>query len=80
MTTPFLSRMTYNTGYYVSYGVVFPTLFLVRIIPGAQTVVSGFVDGAAAARVYVGGLREPDAAQCQLTGENLTARPATVPA
>ena len=80
MTTPFLSRMTYSTGYYLSYGVVFPTLFLVRIIPGAQAVVSGFVDGAVAARAYVEDLREPDAAQSQLTVENQPARLATVPA
>jgi hypothetical protein len=80
MTTPFLSRLTYSTGYYLSYGVVFPTLFFLRAVPGAQAVVSGFVDGAAAARHYVGGLRELEAAQGPPASENLTARPATVQA
>ena len=80
MTTPFLSRMTYNTGYYVSYSVVFPTLLLVRIIPGAQAVVSGFVDGAVAARDYVEGLREPQATQWQPTTESQAVRSETVPA
>jgi len=74
MNTPFLSQMIYNTGYYLSYGVVFPPVFLARIIPGAQAVASGFVDGAAAARDYVEGLREPEAAQWPLTSENQTAR------
>jgi hypothetical protein len=56
---PFLSRIAYDSGYYLSYGVVFPTVFLVQIIPGARVLASGFVDGAAAARNYVDTLRQP---------------------
>ncbi len=37
--------------------VVFPTLFMIHIIPGGRSLVSGFVDGAAAANVYLQGLR-----------------------
>jgi hypothetical protein len=46
----FLSRLTYTTCYTVSYGVVFPTLLLVRALPKENAVVHGFVDGARAAR------------------------------
>ncbi|HVC98311.1 MAG TPA: hypothetical protein VND64_31870, partial [Pirellulales bacterium] len=41
----------------LSYGVVFPTLFIVHIIPGGRRLISGFVDGAAAANVYLKGFR-----------------------
>ena len=44
-----VSRLVYSSGYYVSYGVVFPTLFLTKIIPGGTLLVSGMSDGAAAA-------------------------------
>jgi hypothetical protein len=47
-----LTQFSYNTGYYVSYGVVYPTLLLVKIIPGARALLSGFVDGAAAANEH----------------------------
>ena len=80
MTTPSLSQLTYCTGYYLSYSVAFPTLFLIRIIPGAQAVVSGFMDGASAARDYVEGLRKPGASQRKPASEDQTARPAAVPA
>ncbi|HZW33268.1 MAG TPA: hypothetical protein VFF52_21300 [Isosphaeraceae bacterium] len=46
----FLSRLTYTTCYAVSYGVVFPTLLVVRAIPKDNAMVHGFVDGALAAR------------------------------
>jgi hypothetical protein len=54
---PRLSRVAYNCGYYLSYGIVFPPLFVVNIVPGGAALVSGFVDGAAAARDYVLGVR-----------------------
>jgi hypothetical protein len=53
----FLSRLAYNGGYYLSYGVVFPTLFVVNIVPGGTAMVSGIVDGAIAASDYVHGVR-----------------------
>jgi hypothetical protein len=46
----FLSRLTYTTCYAVSYGVVFPTLLVVRAVPKDNAVVHGLVDGALAAR------------------------------
>jgi hypothetical protein len=44
-----VSRGVYNGSYYVAFGVVFPTLFLCRVIPGGQALAAGIVDGAAAA-------------------------------
>ena len=46
----FLSRLTYTTCYAVSYGVVFPTLFVARVVPKDNAIVNGLVDGARAAR------------------------------
>ena len=56
-TKPSLSQFAYASGYYLSYGVVFPTLFIIHIIPGGRSLISGFVDGAAAADAYLKGLR-----------------------
>ena len=44
----FLSRFAYTTSYAVSYGVVFPTMLLVRSIPRDNPVFHGLQDGAAA--------------------------------
>jgi hypothetical protein len=44
-----LSRLIYNTCYAVSYGIVFPTVFVARSIPANNAAVHGFVDGAHAA-------------------------------
>jgi len=46
----FLSRLTYTTSYAISYGVVFPALFVARAIPKENAFVHGLIDGAAAAR------------------------------
>lgn len=46
----FMSRLTYTTCYAVSYGVVFPALFVARTVPKDNALVHGFVDGARAAR------------------------------
>ena len=46
----FLSRFTYTTFYAISYGVVFPTLLVVRAIPKENCIVHGLVDGGGAAR------------------------------
>ena len=45
----FLSAVTYKTCYLVSYGLVFPTVLVVRAIPKENPVVHGLVDGACAA-------------------------------
>jgi hypothetical protein len=52
----FLSRLTYTTSYAISYGVVFPALFISRAIPKENAVVHGLIDGAAAARDAVAAL------------------------
>jgi hypothetical protein len=44
-----LSRLVYNTCYAVSYGVVFPTVFVARSLPANNAAVHGFIDGAQAA-------------------------------
>ena len=44
-----LTRLVYNTCYAVSYGVVFPTVFVARSLPANNAAVHGFVDGAHAA-------------------------------
>ena len=46
----FFSRLTYTTSYAISYGVVFPALFVARAIPKENAIVHGFIDGSAAAR------------------------------
>jgi hypothetical protein len=44
-----LSRLVYNSCYAISYGVVFPTVFVARSLPANNAAVHGFVDGAHAA-------------------------------
>jgi hypothetical protein len=45
----FLMKAAYNTCYAISYGVVFPTMLLVRSIPKDNAAVHGLIDGAHAA-------------------------------
>ncbi len=45
----FMSRFIYTTCYTVSYGVVFPTVFLARSIPVNNAAVRGLVEGSHAA-------------------------------
>ncbi len=49
-TSRLVSRFTYSSCYFVSYGVVFPTLFLAHYIPGGNVIASGVYDGAQAAQ------------------------------
>ena len=79
-TKPTLSRIAYDSGYYLSYGVVFPTLFIMHIIPGGRRLISGFVDGAAAANVYLNGLRATTPGVPAIAAEPEGDRPAIVPA
>ncbi|MFN0053865.1 MAG: hypothetical protein ACKV0T_16930 [Planctomycetales bacterium] len=48
-TSQFLSKSAYHGGYYLAYGLVFPTLFLARVIPGGNSLLNGMADGATAA-------------------------------
>ena len=45
-----LSRVAYHTSYAISYGVVFPTVFIARSIPQNNPLVHGLHDGANAAK------------------------------
>jgi hypothetical protein len=75
-----ISRIAYDSGYYLSYGVVFPTLFMIHIIPGGRRLISGFVDGAAAANVYLKGLRAAESGVPAHAHGPDSDRPATAPA
>ena len=55
----FVSRLVYSSCYYVSYGVVFPTLFLANVIPGGSPIAAGLSDGANAAKDFVKEMRKP---------------------
>jgi hypothetical protein len=48
-TSLFMSRLVYTTCYTVSYGVVFPAMFVAQVIPRNNAAVQGFVDGTRAA-------------------------------
>jgi hypothetical protein len=48
-TSRFLSRFVYTTCYSLSYGVVFPTVWVARSIPPDNAVVNGLTEGAKAA-------------------------------
>ena len=47
--TSSLSGLTYKTCYAISYGIVFPTILVVRAIPKENAFVHGLIDGARAA-------------------------------
>jgi hypothetical protein len=49
-TSHFLSRVVYKTSYALSFGVTFPVMLVVRIVPKDNAIVHGLVDGAIAAR------------------------------
>src|SRR5271168_2411580 len=45
----FLSQAAYKTCYGISFGVVYPTMLIVSLIPKNNAAVLGFIDGAHAA-------------------------------
>jgi hypothetical protein len=53
----YLSRFVYTTCYTLSYGVVFPTMFVAKSIPTDNALVHGLVDGARAASDMVAELK-----------------------
>jgi hypothetical protein len=59
----FVSRFVYSSCYFVSYGVVFPTLFLAHMIPGGSPIATGLCDGAGAASDFVKEMRRPKPAR-----------------
>ena len=52
-----LSRFAYSTSYYASFGVVFPTLLVAKVIPGGETIAAGLIEGASAAKDAVGAMK-----------------------
>jgi hypothetical protein len=54
-TRHFLGRAIYNTSYALAFGVTFPVMMIVRIVPRDNALVHGMVDGARAARDQVHG-------------------------
>jgi hypothetical protein len=48
-TGQFLSQAAYKTCYGLAFGVVFPTMLIVRAIPKNNAAIHGFIDGAHAA-------------------------------
>ncbi len=69
VTQKALTAVAYQSGYYVAFGVTFPTLFVVHLIPGGRRMVSGFVDGAVAAQEYLDNLNAAKAAHPVATAE-----------
>ena len=58
----YLSRFVYTTCYTLSYGVVFPTMFVAKSIPTDNAFVHGLVDGARAATDMVTELKTGNSA------------------
>ncbi len=57
VTGQLFSRFVYSGSYYLSYGVVFPTLLVAKSIPGGGQVASGLFDGATAANAAIGAIK-----------------------
>jgi len=62
-TGQFVSRFVYSSCYFVSYGVVFPTMFVASYIPGGGTVATGLLDGANAANDLIADMKEKSEAR-----------------
>ena len=46
----FLNRLLYRSSYMLSFGVVYPVMLVVQVVPKNNAIVHGLVNGAAAAR------------------------------
>jgi hypothetical protein len=62
-TSQFVSRFVYSSCYFVSYGVVFPTMFVASYVPGGAPIASGLLDGANAANDFIADMKEKAAAR-----------------
>jgi hypothetical protein len=60
-TSEMLSKAVYNTCYAISFGIVFPTVFLARTFPKNNAVAHGLIDGAQAAIDMVNELKSKPA-------------------
>jgi hypothetical protein len=68
----FVSRFVYSSCYFVSYGVVFPTMFAASYIPGGGTIATGLLDGANAANDLIADMKEKSEAKKAAKEENST--------
>ena len=60
----FVSRVVYSSSYYVSFGVVFPTMLVANIVPGGEALATGLMDGATAARSAIANRKEKSGDCC----------------
>lgn len=60
----FVSKVVYSSSYYVSFGVVFPTMLVANIVPGGEALATGLMDGAASAMSAIANRKEKSAACC----------------
>ena len=58
-----ISKFVYSSSYYLSYGVVFPTMLVANFVPGGGPIASGLLDGATAASDVIGEIKERRAAK-----------------
>jgi len=58
-----VSKFVYSSFYYLSYGVVFPTLLVANYVPGGGPIADGLLDGATAASEVIGDIKEQSAAR-----------------
>jgi hypothetical protein len=59
----FVSKFVYSSCYYLSYGVVFPSLLVTNFLPGCGPMANGLVDGAAAAKDVLVEMKDKAAAR-----------------
>lgn len=62
-TREFVTKSVYSSFYYLSFGVVFPTLLVTNFIPGCGPIANGLADGATAANAVVREMKESAAAR-----------------
>lgn len=72
VVTCFVSRVIYSSSYYLSFGVVFPTMLVANIVPGGEVLATGLLDGASAARSAIAGRKEKSGAGCSTSPEPQT--------
>jgi hypothetical protein len=63
ITGEYVSSFVYSSFYYLSYGVVFPTLLVTNFVPGCGPIANGLVDGANAANDVIDEMKEKAAAR-----------------
>jgi hypothetical protein len=76
----FVDRAGYNSAYALSYGVVFPAVFLARIFPAENPVAYGLADGARAGLDLARKSRESSTAGSDSSGDGTADPLASAPA